>query len=474
MSRSGWRKASPRSRAIRTARSLTSQDPSTGELIAEYACWTPDQLNGALDCANTAQASWGATSLPSRSAMLVRIASELRDAKPRLAQLTASEVGKPIRDALSEVDKCADAFDYFACHGPRSLSSHSIRKTGTRTSVHFGPCGVVLCVVPPFYPYWQVVRTCAPALLAGNAVVVKHGTGTTACTLALQDSFRSAGLPAGLFQALMVPEDSVSALIADPRISRVAVTGRAKTGAMLTSLAGEYLKPCIPQLSGVDSFIILDDAELTLTVEAAVRARFHNSGQSCAAAKRFLVHKSLYDKFVGRLAEAVTQLRVGDPRDPRTDVGPLASKSRREEVHSQVEASVALGAMARCGAAPIAGPGFFYAPTILSGVTPDMPVFREEVLGPVASVMPIDSDEMAVAITNESPYGLSASVWTASRPRALQIAHKLEVGSVFINQRAGTDPGVPFGGVKDSGYGRDLGQLGLKYLVTAKVISTLS
>lgn len=474
MSRLGRQKASLSNSPVGTAHSLTSHDPSTGELIAAYPRWTPGQLNAALDLAEMVQVSWGTTSLRLRSAMLVRIASELRAAMPRLAQLTAREVGKPIRDGLSEVAKCADTFDYFAHHGPRSLSSQSIRKAGTHTSVNFGPCGVILCVVPPFYPYWQVVRTCAPALLAGNAVVVKHGPGTTGCTLALQDSFRSAGLPPGLFQALLVSEDSVPDIIADARISRVAVTGRTRTGATLTSLAGQHLKPCIPQLSGVDSFIILDDAALTPTVEAAVRARFHNSGQSCAAAKRFLVHKSLYDKFVARLCEAVTQLRVGDPCDSHTDVGPLASRSLREAVHSQVERSVALGAMTRCGGAPIAGPGFFYAPTILGEVSPDMPVFREEVLGPVASVMPVDSVEMAVAITNDSPYGLCASVWTASKPRALQIAHELEVGSVFINQRAGTDPAIPFGGVKNSGYGRDLGLLGLKHLVTVKVISTLS
>lgn len=453
---------------------LTSRDPSTGDLIAQYPCWTSDQLNSALDATKLQQDVWKATSLRSRSAMLLRIAVGLRDARDQLADLTAFEVGKPVRDARAEVDKSAAAFEYFAHRGPRAMHSRPIAKPGTRTSLHYESFGVILCVVPPFYPYWQVVRICAPALLAGNAVVVKHGRGTTGSTVALQATFEEAGLPPGLFQVLMVPEATVPALIADPRISRIAISGRTTTGAFLTALAGQHLKPCIPQLSGLDSFIVLDDAPLSSVIECALRARFHNSGQSCSAAKRLLVHRSLYPEFIARLADAVTQLRVGDPRDPLTEVGPLAYEDLRLEVHSQVQRSVALGSTRICGGVPIAGPGFFYEPTVLSEVAPDMPVFKEEVLGPVASVMPIDSDEMAIAIANGSPYGLSASVWTTSTHRGLQIAGRLDVGSVFINQRAGTDPAVPFGGVKNSGYGRDLGLLGLHQLVTTKVISTLA
>lgn len=389
------------------------------------------------------------------------MAAGLRADRERLAALITSEMGKPVTEARAEIDKCAVACDFYGRHAEAMLEPTRITATDLDALVAYRPLGVVLAIMPWNFPFWQVFRFLAPAIMAGNVGVLKHAPNTTGCALAIADLAIQAGLPEGGFTALLIEESQVEALIADSRIAAVTLTGSERAGAAVGAIAGKHLKKTVFELGGSDAFIVCRDADLKIAVPMAVRARFQNAGQSCIAAKRFLVDARVYEAFVERFTAAVRELIVGDPREDATQIGPLARRDLRDAVHRQVEQSIRLGASAACGGTPMNGAGFYYEPTVLTQVTPTMPVMHEEVFGPVAPVMQVRDVEEAIDIANASPYGLGASIWTRDVERGKRLASRFACGTVVVNGMVRSDPRLPFGGVKHSGHGRELGAFGM-------------
>jgi succinate-semialdehyde dehydrogenase/glutarate-semialdehyde dehydrogenase len=395
------------------------------------------------------------------------VARELRQQKQRLAELATQEMGKPIVEAEAEVEKCAWNCDYNAEHAAAFLANESVPTNARESYVAFEPLGVVLAIMPWNFPFWQVMRFAAPALMAGNGAVLKHASNVPGCALAIEDILSRAGLP---FRTVLVPGSSVDTLIADPRIHAVTLTGSSDVGERVASAAGKHLKKQVLELGGSDPFIVLADADLDAAAATAVRARNQNNGQSCIAAKRFIVEEAVADQFTEKFAAAVKALRVGDPMLRDTNVGPLARGDLRDTLARQVDASLAGGAHAVVGGKPIAGKGYFYSPTVLDGVSEAMPAFREEVFGPVAAVIRAQDPADAVRIANDTEYGLGAALWTRDTERAKTLARQIEAGNVFINGMVASDPRLPFGGVKRSGYGRELGVFGIREFVNIQTV----
>jgi succinate-semialdehyde dehydrogenase / glutarate-semialdehyde dehydrogenase len=381
-------------------------------------------------------------------------------------------MGKPIGEARAEVEKSATACDYYADRGPGFLADRPVDTGAQRSWVAHEPLGVVLAVMPWNFPFWQVLRFAAPTLLAGNTAILKHSPNVTGCALAIQQVFRDAGLPADVFRSIVVAEPDVPevsrALIEDDRIGAVSLTGSERAGAAVAAAAGRAVKKSLLELGGSDPFVVLADADLDLAVAGAVRSRFINSGQSCLAAKRFVVHRDVAGEFSRRFAAAVAELRVGDPRDEATTIGPMARGDLRDELAGQVRASVAAGATVLTGGEPLAGPGAFFAPTVLGDVSLDMPVMAEETFGPVAAVIAVDDDDEAVRVANATRYGLGASVWSSDPEHALAVGRRITSGALFVNTVVASDPRLPFGGTKRSGYGRELGEAGALEFTNAR------
>lgn len=450
-----------------TSPMLTSTNPATGESVARYDAHTAAEVSRRLDRAAEAAAAWAATPLADRTDALRHLARVLARRKDALAQTATVEMGKPIGQAVAEVEKCARVCRFYATHAPRWLRETPARldrrrHPGARSSVVLEPLGVLLAVMPWNFPYWQFARVLAPALALGNVVVLKHAANVTGCALALEDAAREAGLPDGVFQALLVGSDAVAGLIADDRVAAVTLTGSEGAGRAVGEAAGRAIKPVVLELGGSDAFVVLRDADLDAVVPKAVAARVQNNGQSCIAAKRFVVERPLYDAFVECLGDAVAALRVGDPLDPATDVGPLARRDLRDDLHRQVTASVDAGARRVTGGVPVDGPGAFYAPTVLADVAPGMAAWDEETFGPVAAVCPADDADDAVRLANATRFGLGGSVWTRDVAAGEAVARRLRCGSAFVNAVVASDPAVPFGGVGVSGVGRELGVEGLR------------
>jgi succinate-semialdehyde dehydrogenase / glutarate-semialdehyde dehydrogenase len=448
------------------AATLRSVNPATGEELAGFPEHTAEELEAALAEADAAQRAWRLTSFAERRRHLEEAARLLRDGRAGYARLATLEMGKPIAEAEAELDKCAWACEFYAARAERFLADEPVATDALASYVAYQPLGVVLAVMPWNFPFWQVLRFAAPALMAGNGALLKHSPNVPQCALALEQLFARAGFPAGLFRALLVGDAAVAAatgrLLADPRVGAVTLTGSDRAGAAVAATAGRSLKKCVLELGGSDPFLVLADADLAVAAEAAARARFLNGGQSCIAAKRFIVEAPVADEFERRFVDAVAALRVGDPLDPATRVGPLARADLRQALERQVEASVAAGARVLLGGHRLDGPGWFHAPTVLTGVTPDMAVFREETFGPVAAVVRADDERAAVELANDTPYGLGASVWTRDLERAQRLGRRVESGSLFVNAVVASDPRLPFGGVKRSGYGRELAAVGIR------------
>ncbi len=383
----------------------------------------------------------------------------------------AEEMGKPVRQGVAEVEKCARVCAWYAEHGPPALTPEPAGVDEGRGYVAFEPLGTVLSIMPWNFPFWQVLRFGAPAILAGNAVLLKHAPNVPGCASAVEELFRDVGAPSGLFRALYLPNEETEALIEAPSIRAVTLTGSTGAGRAVAARAGRALRKTVLELGGSDPYLILEDADVGVAVEACVASRMNNAGQSCIAAKRLLVVPHVREAFVRALRERIAGLRVGDPRDSRTDVGPMAREDLRATLHHQVTESVRRGAELELGGEIPDGPGWYYPPTLLTGVQPGMPAWDEELFGPVAVVIPVADEAEAIRVANASPFGLGAGVFTRDRERGERIVREeLEVGIAFVNDFVSSDPALPFGGVKDSGYGRELGVFGLREFVNVKSI----
>ena len=451
---------------------FTSVNPATESVVATFDEHTEEHVYGVLRFADDARCTWASTSPAARRDVVMRIAEVLDAQREQLARLMTEEMGKPLTQARAEVDKCSATCRYLASIAEDVLRSEWIDVEGARAELRYEPMGVVLAIMPWNFPLWQFIRFAAPALLAGNAVVLKHAPNVMASADLMVAVLHEAGVPVDLVQSVRVHEDAVADMIADPRIRAVTFTGSTRGGSAVAALAGAAVKKSILELGGNDPYIICDDADVSRAVDACVRGRMVNSGQSCIAAKRFLVHASIYDDVVARLAQAFDALRVGDPLDETTDVGPMARRDLRDGLLDQVERSVAQGARieTRRTAAEMPTHGWYVVPMLIVGASTESPLFREELFGPVAGVWSFTTDAEAIALANDSRYGLAAAVFTADASRASAIAAQLQCGTVAVNDFVRSDMRLPFGGVKDSGYGRELGVVGMREFTSIKVL----
>jgi acyl-CoA reductase-like NAD-dependent aldehyde dehydrogenase len=449
---------------------FVSLNPTTEEVLATIQEDGPEEVEAALERAWRAYQEWRRLPLERRGELMRAAARRLRQERYRYARLITLEMGKPIVEAEAEVLKCAWNCDYFAEHAPRFLSPEEVESNASRSYVQFLPLGPVLAIMPWNFPFWQVFRAAAPALMAGNTLLLKHASNVPQCALAIEEALREAGFPEGVFQTLLVPAARVEGIIADERVRAVTLTGSDATGAKVAAAAGRYLKKTVLELGGSDPFIVLADADLEEAARVGARARNQNNGQSCIAAKRFIVEEAVAERFAELLVEAVKALRVGDPLDPSTHIGPLARADLRDELDRQVRRSLDMGARLLLGGHRLEGRGFFYAPTILADVTPEMPAFQEETFGPVAALVRARDAEEAVRLANMSPYGLGAALWTGDVERGQALAADIEAGNVFINGMVASDPRLPFGGVKRSGYGRELSAFGIREFVNIQTV----
>ena len=444
---------------------LRSINPATEEELASFAQHTAEDLDQALAEADAAQREWERAPLEERAQVLVEMARLLRQRRPEYARLATIEMGKPIAEAQAEVDKCAWNCEFYAEQAAQFLADEPVRTEAQASYVAYQPLGVVLAIMPWNFPFWQVLRFAAPALMAGNGALLKHSPNVPQCALALEELVATAGAPSGLFRTLLVGDASVGEaterLIADARLSAVTLTGSERAGAAVGAATGRALKKCVLELGGSDPFIVLADADLANVAEQAARARFSNAGQSCIAAKRFIVEHTVAEEFEQRLVDATAALPVGDPLDPATRVGPLARADLRDTLERQVEESVGKGARVMLGGQRLDGRGWFFSPTILADITHDMPVFQQETFGPVAAIIRAEDEEAAVDLANDTPYGLGASIWTRDTERGQRVGRRVQSGSLFVNGSVASDPRLPFGGIKRSGYGRELAAVGI-------------
>ncbi len=450
--------------------SIQSINPATEEVIETFEPYSTAQINQALDQAHSAFLSWRYTTFAERGAILHRVAIYLREHKAELARLATLEMGKPIAESEAEVEKCAWNCDFYADNAEKFLADERVATNATESYVSFLPLGIVLALMPWNFPYWQVFRFAAPALMAGNSIILKHASNVSLTALKMERIFQECGLPEGTFRTVLVPGAETRRLIEDPRIAAVTLTGSDAAGVAVASTSGHVLKKTVLELGGSDAFIVLEDADLDAAAQMAVRARYQNTGQSCIAAKRFIVEEPVGDAFERKFVEAAAKLRVGDPLDRETQIGPMARGDLRDALEKQVQESLKMGARVMLGGKPLARKGYFFEPSIVTNVTPEMPLFREETFGPVAAVIRARDTEHAVELANDSNFGLGGNLWTSNIERARSLARHLESGGVFINGMTASDPRLPFGGIKHSGYGRELSSFGIREFVNIQTV----
>ncbi len=448
--------------------SFESRNPTTGEILARYPENTAAEVEERLARVWSGWKTWSATPMGERAAFLVRLAEILERRADEYGRLITAEMGKPLAEAVAEVKKAASGARHFAEAGEGYLAPQPV--PGTQSEVIYQPLGPILGIMPWNLPFWQVLRFFIPAAMAGNTVLVKHAETVQGCAIALETLVREAGGPDGLYVNLMVQKEAMPPIIADGRIRAVTVTGSVGAGRAVAALAGQHGKKVVLELGGSDPFVVLDDADLDKAIQLGVTSRYSNNAQSCIAAKRFFVAESLFEDFAARFVEAVGKIPVGDPMDSATKLGPLARADLRDNVHRQVTDAVSQGARVLTGGKPVEGAGFFYEPTVLAGLPHDAPVVSEEFFGPVAMLFPFKDEAEAIALANDTEYGLGAAVWSRDLDRARHVAEKIEAGAVFINDFVRSDPRAPFGGIKSSGFGRELGALGARELTNAKLV----
>ncbi|MET3923923.1 NAD-dependent succinate-semialdehyde dehydrogenase [Devosia sp. 2618] len=449
---------------------IASVNPTTGAQIRSYELHGADEVDAALSAAVAAQQIWRAEPISERVKLLTEIAKTLRAGKTEYAALITEEMGKPIVEAEAEIEKCAVTCDFYAEAAPRFLADENVASNATESAIIFDPLGVVLAIMPWNYPFWQFFRFAAPAFAAGNGAILKHANNVPGAALAVEEIMRKAGCPEGLFKTVLVEASEVASLIADDRIAAVTLTGSTQVGALVASQAGKALKKQVLELGGSDPFIVLADADLEAAAQVAVKARYINVGQSCVNAKRFIVVDSVADAFVEKFVANVRKLVVGDPTERDTDIGPMARANLRDDLHRQVEHSVRQGARLLVGGFPLDGDGFFYPPTVLDLVQPEHAVFCEETFGPVAAIVRVGSDDEAILLANQTEFGLGAALWTQDIGKARRLARRIDAGAVFVNGMVASDARLPFGGIKRSGYGRELGSYGIKEFVNIKTV----
>jgi succinate-semialdehyde dehydrogenase/glutarate-semialdehyde dehydrogenase len=450
---------------------ITTIDPTTGEeQPTQLEKLTADQVEAKLAKAEEAFHAHRRTSLADRAAKMRLAGQVLANEKEKFARLMTMEMGKTFKAAVAEAEKCAWVCRFYAEHAAEYLADAVVETDAKKSFVRYLPIGPVLAVMPWNFPFWQVFRFAAPGLMAGNVGLLKHASNVPRCALAIEEVFRRAGFPEGVFQTLLVGSDAVAGILDDPRVKAATLTGSTPAGSSVAERAGKRLKKTVLELGGSDPFIVLPSADLDAAAKTAAKARCINNGQSCIAAKRFIVHADVYDAFAERFVREMEALEVGDPMLPGTDVGPLAMESTRDDVARQVRDSVAAGARVLTGGEPIDGPGFFYPPTILADIPEGAPAYREEVFGPVALLFRAADADQAIRLANDSDFGLGSSVWTRDQAEARRFIDEIEAGMTFVNAMVASDPRLPFGGVKQSGYGRELGRVGIHEFVNIKSV----
>jgi succinate-semialdehyde dehydrogenase/glutarate-semialdehyde dehydrogenase len=450
--------------------SYATTNPATGEVEKTFATHTPEEVEALLQQAVKAFGEYRTTTFAERARHLITAAELLEGEVPDIARILTTEMGKTFAAARGEVSKCAMAMRWFAEHAEGLLADQPIATAASRSYVHYQPIGPVLAVMPWNFPMWQVVRFAAPALMVGNVGLLKHASNVPQTALLLEDLFRRAGLPDGVFTNLFVESKDVAKLIEDPRIAAVTLTGSERAGMSVAEVAGHSLKKSVLELGGSDPFLVLESADMDVAVRTAVNARTQNNGQSCIAAKRFIVVEPVADEFLRRFTEAMDALVVGDPFDPATDIGPIVTEAQRAELVGQVEDALREGATVHSGGRNLDGPGWYFPPTVLSGVTPDMRVAQQEIFGPVAMVERVPDLTAAIAVANSTTFGLGSSVWTQDEAEMARCVEEIEAGAVFVNAMVASTPELPFGGIKRSGFGRELSELGLKEFTNAKTV----
>ena len=449
---------------------FASVNPANGDTLAEFSELTPAELEARLARAADAALRWRFTAVGERAAVVARLAMLLDADKERLGRMMTLEMGKPIGAAVEEAAKCAMVCRFYAEHGPGFIADEVVADSTHRSFVSYEPLGVVLAVMPWNFPFWQVVRFLAPALVAGNVALLKHASNVPQCALELEVLVRRAGAPDGVFQTLLVGSDAVSGIIADPRVSAVTLTGSEGAGRSVAAAAGTALKKSVLELGGSDPFIVMPSADLPLAIQTAVKARTINNGQSCIAAKRFIVHRDIAERFLDGFASGMRALRVGDPIDPSTQLGPLASARLAGELEVQVATSVRMGARLVCGGHRSDKNSAFFPATVLTDIPAGAPAYSDELFGPVGCVFVARDVADAIRIANDTRFGLASSAWTNDPAEQERFAREIDAGSVFVNDMVVSDPRFPFGGVKSSGYGRELSAIGMREFTNVKTV----
>ncbi len=449
---------------------ITSINPATGEKLKDFDVHPAGEIERRLSLAERAFQHHRHRPFHERAESMMAAASLLESEKDRFARLITLEMGKILRGSIDEVEKCARVCRFYAENAERFLEDEPAQTHAARSFVRYQPMGAILAIMPWNFPFWQVFRFAAPALMAGNVGLLKHAANVPQCALAIEEIFHRAGFDEGILQTLLIEPSQAEQLIGDPRIKAVTLTGSDRAGSAVAAAAGRQIKRCVLELGGNDPLIVMPSADFEAALGTAIKARTINAGQSCIAAKRFLVADSIYDKFLDRFVEGMSALRMGDPLDEFTDIGPLATEHIRDGVHDQVQKSIAAGARLLTGGNRVHGAGFFYEPTVLTDIPPSSPAWREEIFGPVASLFRVRDNEEAIELANDSQFGLGASVWTNDPVEQELFTSELEVGMVFINGMVASDPRLPFGGIKRSGFGRELGAQGIREFMNVKTV----
>jgi succinate-semialdehyde dehydrogenase / glutarate-semialdehyde dehydrogenase len=449
---------------------IATINPATGETLRTFTPLTASELEARLACAESAYRRHRRTTFAERRRLMLKAAEILESEKEAFGRLMVTEMGKPLKAGIEEAAKCALGCRYYADNAERFLADEPIETGASKSWVAYQPIGPVLAVMPWNFPFWQVFRFAAPALMAGNVGLLKHASNVPQCALAIEDIFRRAGFPEGCFQTLLIETDQVKRVIEDPRVAAVTLTGSTNAGSHVASAAGKVIKKSVLELGGSDPFVVMPSADLEAAVRTAVKARTINNGQSCIAAKRFIVAESIAEEFERKYVAGFKALKVGDPMDAATDIGPLANENQVLTIAEQVERSIAAGAKLLTGGKRLDKPGYWYEPTVLTNVTPESPAYYDEVFGPVAILFRARTVDDAIRLANDSPFGLGASAWTNDPAERKRFVEEIEAGMVFINAMVASDPRVPFGGVKQSGYGRELSRHGVHEFVNAKTV----